>query len=76
MSRIEILGAAIVKSVRMARFKPGDRVRVLSPADSIYVGADGIVEDVILNTRGITVLDSYRLVFAWGEKADVLGRSA
>lgn len=48
----------------MARFKPGDRVRVLSPFGSIYAGTNGIIEDVKLHTRGITVLDSYTVVFA------------
>ena len=52
----------------MARFKPGDHVRVLSPADSIFAGTNGIVEDVKLHPRQITVLDSYTVVFAWGEK--------
>ena len=50
------------------RFKPGDRVRVLSPADSIYTGAKGTIEDVKPHPRRITVLDSYTVVFAWGEK--------
>jgi hypothetical protein len=52
----------------MARFKQGDRVRVLSPADSIYAGTNGIIEGVKLHPRRITVLDSYTVVFAWGEK--------
>ena len=52
----------------MARFKPGDRVRLLSAAGSIYAGTNGIIEDVKLHPRGITVLDSYTVVFAWGEK--------
>ena len=52
----------------MARFKPGDRVRVLSPADSIFAGADGIIEAATLHPRRITVLGSYTVVFSWGEK--------
>ena len=52
----------------MARFKPGDRVRVLSPAASIFAGADGLIQDVNLHPRRITVLDSYTVVFSWGEK--------
>jgi len=52
----------------MARFKQGDRVRVLSPADSIFAGTNGIIEDVKLDPRSITVLDSYTVVFSWGEK--------
>jgi hypothetical protein len=60
--------AATARGVIMARFKQGDRVRVLSPADSIYAGANGIIEDVKLHPRRITVLDSYTVVFSWGEK--------
>ena len=52
----------------MARFKPGDPVRVLSPPNSIYAGVNGIIEDVKLHPRRITVLDSYTVVFTWGEK--------
>ena len=52
----------------MPRFKQGDRVRVLSSADSVYAGTNGIIEDVKLHPRRITVLDSYTVVFAWGEK--------
>jgi hypothetical protein len=52
----------------MARFKQGDRVRVLSPADTIFAGTNGIIEDVKLHPRSITVLDSYTVVFSWGEK--------
>jgi len=52
----------------MARFRQGDRVRILPVANSIYSGTNGIIEDVKLNSRRITVLDSYTVVFSWGEK--------
>ena len=50
----------------MARFKPHDRVRVLSP--NKYAGVDCVIEEVKLHPRGLTILDAYTVVFAWGEK--------
>ena len=51
-----------------ARFKLGDRVRILSPKSSLFVGVEGIVEEIKQNPRNLTQLDSYTLRFNWGEK--------
>ena len=52
----------------MPRFKEGDRVLIQENAGPLFVGVIGVVEDVKPNPRNIERLDSYTVVFAWGEK--------
>jgi hypothetical protein len=52
----------------MARFTIGDRVRISSTDSSAFAGAHGIIDGVVPNPRNITQLDSYTVLFAWGEK--------
>ncbi len=52
----------------MARFKPGDRVRVLPTVTSPFVGLDGVIDEVKPHPRNLTQLDSYTVRFNWGEK--------
>lgn len=35
---------------------------------SPFVGLNGVIEAVTPNSRNITQLDSYTVLFAWGEK--------
>ena len=51
-----------------AKFKVGDRVKVLPDAEAMFVGAEGVIDEVRLNERGIAVLDQYVVTFNWGEK--------
>ena len=51
-----------------ARFKLGDRVRILSPEASVFAGVEGVVEEIKQHPRNLTQLDSYTLRFSWGKK--------
>ena len=51
----------------MSRFKPFDRVRIL-PNGSPFAGIDGVVSEVKLHPRNLVQLDSYTVIFDWGEK--------
>jgi hypothetical protein len=55
-------------SLEMARFKPGDRVRILPTGASPFVGLQGVIDEVKTHPRNLTQLDSYTVLFAWGEK--------
>jgi len=50
----------------MPRFKPGDSVRITA-TESVFAGVEGVVEQVKVNPRNITQLDSYTLRFSWDE---------
>jgi hypothetical protein len=52
----------------MARFKPGDRVRIAANGASPFVGLQGVIDDVKAHPRNLSQLDSYTVLFAWGEK--------
>ena len=52
----------------MARFTIGDRVRITSTEASAFAGACGIIDGLVPNPRNITQLDSYTVLFSWGEK--------
>jgi hypothetical protein len=52
----------------MARFTIGDRVRILSTEASAFAGAYGIIDGLVPHPRNITQLDSYTVLFSWGEK--------
>jgi len=52
----------------MPRFKPGDQVKVISSSSSMFSGVDGVIEEVTLNPKNLTQLDSYVVRFAWGER--------
>ena len=51
----------------MSRFKPGDPVQVIPTEGSLFAGVQGIVEQVKVNPRKLTQLDSYTVRFSWGE---------
>lgn len=51
----------------MARFKIGDRVRILSTVATSFAGLDGLICEVKLNDRGLVVLDRYDVSLSWGE---------
>ena len=52
----------------MARFTVGDRVRISSTESSAFAGAHGIIDGVVPHPRNISQLDSYTVLFSWGEK--------
>jgi hypothetical protein len=52
----------------MARFTIGDPVRILSTEASAFAGAHGIIDGLVPHPRNITQLDSYTVLFSWGEK--------
>jgi len=52
----------------MARFTIGDRVRISSTETSGFAGVSGVIDGVIPHPRNITQLDSYTVLFSWGEK--------
>jgi hypothetical protein len=52
----------------MARFKSGDHVRILPTVASPFVGLEGVIEEVKPHPRNLTQLDSYAVLFTWGEK--------
>jgi len=52
----------------MHRFKTGDRVRVSFTQESAYAGSHGIIDGIAPHPRKITQLDSYTVLFSWGEK--------
>ena len=55
-----------IKAVR--KFRIGDRVRILPEGPTIFVGVQGVVDEVHRNGRGIAVRDRYDVPFNWGEK--------
>jgi hypothetical protein len=52
----------------MHRFKTGDRVRISPNQGSTYAGTHGVIDGIVPNSRNITQLDSYTVLFSWGEK--------
>jgi hypothetical protein len=48
-------------------FKPGDRVRIMAPVGSVFAGSEGTVESVKPHPRHLSELDSYTVLFTWGE---------
>ncbi len=52
----------------MARFKIGDRVRILTVSPTPFAGLEGAVDEVHPNDRGVTALDRYTVIFDWKEK--------
>jgi hypothetical protein len=51
-----------------AKFKIGDRVRILPEGQAVYAGVEGVIRDVHPNDRGIAVLNRYDVLFNWGEE--------
>jgi hypothetical protein len=56
------------KQNTVARFKQGDRVLIQENAGPLFAGMIGIIEEVKPNPRNVEKLDSYTVVFPWGEK--------
>ena len=52
----------------MPRFNQGDRVRIISAVPSPFAGLQGVVTEVKPDRRKLTQLDSYVVMFEWGEK--------
>jgi hypothetical protein len=52
----------------MPRFNLGDHVRICAAPTSPFAGAEGVVHEVTPHPKNLTQLDSYVVVFAWGEK--------
>jgi hypothetical protein len=50
-----------------AKFKIGDRVRILPEGQAVYAGVKGVIRHVHANDRGIAVLNRYDVLFKWGE---------
>ena len=50
------------------RFKRGVRVRVLKTEGSAFAGAEGVVDEVKPNSKNLTELDQYLILFSWGER--------
>jgi hypothetical protein len=52
----------------MARFKPGDRVRILPDMATPFVGLEGIIQEINANDLNVSTLDRYLVMFEWGER--------
>jgi hypothetical protein len=52
----------------MSRLKIGDHVRILPNNPTPFANLDAIVRAVREHERGVTVLDRYVVIFAWGEE--------
>ena len=60
---------SVVKPIAAtAKFKIGDRVRILPEGQAVFAGVDGVIRDVHPNDRGIAVLNQYDVLFNWGEE--------
>jgi hypothetical protein len=60
--------------VTSTRFKPGDRVRIVETVgSSVFAGVEGVVDDVKPHPRNLSQLDSYIVLFSWGEKKSFWG---
>ena len=52
----------------MSRLKVGDHVRILPNSPTPFKNLEAIVLSVREHERGVTVLDRYAVIFAWGEE--------
>ena len=52
----------------MPRFNCGDQVRVSATLSSPFAGVEGVIDEVTPHPKNLTQLDSYVVVFAWGER--------
>jgi hypothetical protein len=60
---------SVVKPINAtAKFKIGDRVRILPEGPAVFAGVEGVIRDVHHHDRGIAVLNRYDLLFKWGEE--------
>ena len=50
------------------RLKIGDHVRILPNNPTPFANLEAIVRSVREHERGVTVLDRYVVIFAWGEE--------
>ena len=51
----------------MPRLKIGDHVRILPSEPTPFANLQATVHEVHLHDGGITILDRYVVIFAWGE---------
>jgi transcription antitermination factor NusG len=62
--------ASLTESMKaQSRFNVGQQVLIRRDDPSPFAGLPAVIDDVQPNDRGVTVLDRYVVVFAWGEKA-------
>jgi transcription antitermination factor NusG len=52
----------------MPQFKIGDHVRILPSHQTPFANLEAIVREVREHERGVTALDRYVVIFAWGEE--------
>ena len=52
----------------MPRLNIGDRVRILPNHPTPFANLEATVHEVCEQERGVTILDRYVVIFAWGEK--------
>jgi hypothetical protein len=52
----------------MPRLKIGDHVRIVPNDPTPFANLEAIVRAVREHERGVTVLDRYVVIFAWGEE--------
>jgi hypothetical protein len=52
----------------MTQFNRGDRVRISPTLSSPFAGVEGVIDEVKPHPKKVTQLDSYVVMFAWGEK--------
>ena len=50
------------------RFERGDRVRISPALSSPFAGAEGVIDEVTPHPKNLAQLDSYVVVFTWGER--------
>jgi transcription antitermination factor NusG len=53
----------------MARFKVGERVRILSTVTTPFAGLEAQILEVKAHPRGVATLDQYVVGFSWGESS-------
>ena len=52
----------------MPRLKTGDRVRILPNHPTPFANLEATVQEIREQEQGVTMLDRYVVIFAWGEK--------
>jgi hypothetical protein len=56
------------KRVVMPRYDRGDRVRISPALSSPFAGAEGVIDEVTPHPKKLAQLDSYVVLFGWGER--------
>jgi hypothetical protein len=52
----------------MPRYQIGDRVKIQPESATLFAGLEAVIQEIRPHKRGITELDSYIVLFQWGER--------